>query len=340
MDPPSRRCDRRPDARVALESLILRCLQKDPNGRSQDVGGLAEALEPFASMRGRASVATISRITRPAGPQGELVGGAAPSPFGTTADVRTSSGVYSPAVPPAMPPTRSNPPLGGPMPGSVPPAPPYVPPPTHPTWQGPSNATRHDGHAPARSSSAVAALLGAVIGVVSIVLLGAGGYVLYTRARASEANAQAPASTAVAVAAPTSPSATFVVPAVTVAAAPTPVVSPAAAKKAEPRAAPSDAGAAPKDAGPAARPKDDEDLEAQKRIVQAQCSHMQSILRRNDAKNNEQAKQVKVMTCLRASSPKGATCERQNCRSACSMLQDRQCLFQLDNAERSFPARF
>ena len=67
---------------------------------------------------------------------------------------------------------------------------------------------------------------------------------------------------------------------------------------------------------------------------------MSFLLRSNDPKNNEQAKQVKLLTCLHASGPQGATCERQNCRQACSMLQDQQCLFQLDNGERSFPAKF
>ena len=82
------------------------------------------------------------------------------------------------------------------------------------------------------------------------------------------------------------------------------------------------------------------DLEGQKRIAQGQCSHMSFLLRSNDPKNNEQAKQVKLLTCLHASGPQGNTCERQNCRQACSMLQEQQCLFQLDNGERNFPAKF
>ncbi|MDB4945735.1 MAG: serine/threonine protein kinase [Labilithrix sp.] len=63
-------------------------------------------------------------------------------------------------------------------------------------------------------------------------------------------------------------------------------------------------------------------------------------LRANDPKTNENAKRVKTQSCLHASGPQGFTCERAACRQACATLQDQSCLFQLDNGERNFPAKF
>lgn len=65
----------RPDAPAELESVVLRCLEKDPANRFADVGDLARKLKSFASAEGRESVERIvlmlerrtrnSRTTRP-----------------------------------------------------------------------------------------------------------------------------------------------------------------------------------------------------------------------------------------------------------------------------------
>ncbi len=56
---PTRLRQRLPKAPQALEDVILRCLQKDPAHRPQDVGELAVLLEPFASPSAAAAVARI-----------------------------------------------------------------------------------------------------------------------------------------------------------------------------------------------------------------------------------------------------------------------------------------
>jgi hypothetical protein len=221
----------------------------------------------------------------------------------------------------------------------------YAPPTTQQTWQKPAHATASEANQPRRSSSALVAMLGVMTGVVLLGLLGGGGFFLYSKKISedtAQAQAQATAQAVAAAAAPVAPGTDGTGAVATTATTPTTVAVAGAAKKV-------DAGggvvaaAAPKDAGAAvasAKPKTEEDLESQKRIAASQCSHMQFLLRSNDASNNNQAKQVKLLSCLRASGPQGTNCERANCRSACSMLQDKQCLFQLENGERNFPAKF
>ncbi len=371
MDPPIPLRHRRPDAPPELEAVVLRCLHKDPNGRYQDVAALADALVPFATERGRASASKVARVVRAGGQQGGYAAAAAgagvPSPFGTTSQVtgrdtggRTggTTGASTGAPLATYPQDAAGfPPPGGvgshlppgavagahsasSYPGAQPSYAPhgYGPPPTtQQTW---NSATGHGQEPPRRSSSAVVALLGIIAGVLLLGVVGGGGLFLYSKKRDSdEATAAAAASASAAlVAAAATPPATGapgiqngapVAPTTTV---PVVVATGGGAKRDAGAAAAKDAGAAPK--------KPDEDLEAQKRIAQGQCSHMSFLLRSNDPKNNDQAKQVKLLTCLRASGPQGTTCERQNCRQACSLLQDQQCLFQLENGERSFPAKF
>ena len=355
MDPPILLRVKRPEAPAELEAVILRCLHKDTGGRFQNVAALAQALAPFASERGRISAGKVSRVVHAGGQEGgfaAITGGAGPSPFGTTSNGSGTQDPYSRGAAPPMLPSgvgASLPPgavaaSGAPV-AYAQNAPFYHPPATQQNWQQPGSTTNGDMSPRRGSSSAVIALLGVMTGVVLLGLLGGGGYLLYakkTEGDVAKAQAQASAS------------------ALAAAAAPPPVASPVAGTATgAPTATTANAGAvagpkkpdagvvaqvAAKDAGAAtvapAKPKVDEDLEAQKRIAQGQCSHMQFLLRSNDPKNNDQAKQVKLLTCLRASGPQGVTCERSNCRQACSMLQDQQCLFQLDNGERNFPAKF
>lgn len=51
--PPSPLCAERPDVCRALETVVLRCLEKDPEQRYRDVAALSRALEPFSSARAR-----------------------------------------------------------------------------------------------------------------------------------------------------------------------------------------------------------------------------------------------------------------------------------------------
>jgi len=57
----------RPDIPLSLESVILRCLEKDRANRYMNVAELAIVLAPFAPKRARASVERISRIIQNAG---------------------------------------------------------------------------------------------------------------------------------------------------------------------------------------------------------------------------------------------------------------------------------
>jgi serine/threonine-protein kinase len=57
----------RPDVPPALEAVVLRCMEKDPARRFQDVAEMALALADFASPSGRASVARIRGVLEAAG---------------------------------------------------------------------------------------------------------------------------------------------------------------------------------------------------------------------------------------------------------------------------------
>jgi serine/threonine-protein kinase len=47
---------------VELEAIVIRCLQKDPEKRYATIAALAQALQPFAPLEARASVARITRM--------------------------------------------------------------------------------------------------------------------------------------------------------------------------------------------------------------------------------------------------------------------------------------
>jgi serine/threonine-protein kinase len=61
-DPPVPLRALRPDAPVALERVILRCLEKDRTKRFANVAELARALEPFGPPSARESVERIARV--------------------------------------------------------------------------------------------------------------------------------------------------------------------------------------------------------------------------------------------------------------------------------------
>lgn len=80
--PPAQLTALRPDVPPALESVILRCLEKDLTRRFQTVAELAHALAPFASPRQQGSPERISRIlgVQVSGPHPALAGpGAEPA---------------------------------------------------------------------------------------------------------------------------------------------------------------------------------------------------------------------------------------------------------------------
>jgi serine/threonine-protein kinase len=60
-DPPAPLRTIRPEVPSALEAAVLRCLEKEPDGRYPGVAELAEALLPFASERSRASAARLAK---------------------------------------------------------------------------------------------------------------------------------------------------------------------------------------------------------------------------------------------------------------------------------------
>jgi eukaryotic-like serine/threonine-protein kinase len=61
-DPPEPLRSRRPDVPLALEDVLMRCLEKDVKRRYQSVAELAVAIKAFASSEGRTSADRIARI--------------------------------------------------------------------------------------------------------------------------------------------------------------------------------------------------------------------------------------------------------------------------------------
>src|ERR1019366_1676063 len=54
----------RPDVPPGLEALVMRCLEKDPQRRFQDVAALAQALAPFGQLEARTAADRIGRVMR------------------------------------------------------------------------------------------------------------------------------------------------------------------------------------------------------------------------------------------------------------------------------------
>jgi serine/threonine-protein kinase len=266
-------------------------------------------------------------------------------PTGPTAD--GSGNVRLPApwsAPSGYPPPQPLGPSGHPPPalgGSVPP---NRAPTTQQTWQ------RATGERRATSPLLVLALA-TFAGVFVVGVIGGGLWLFLLRDRAPVPTAQLDAgasSAAPSTAAATSAAATATAAPGTATATSAPATAPPPAPQkpggAKDAGAPSpavaDGGAAP----PPAPPKKDEDLEAKRRQAENICTHHRFLLSQNDPKTNAQAKQVRDMVCLRASSISpnsgAANCDRANCRSACSMLQDQDCIRRLDFAERNAPLKY
>ena len=66
-DSPTALGSRRPDLPPGLEEIVLKCLEKEPANRYDNVAQLARALGEFATSRGRMSVERVSRILQNVG---------------------------------------------------------------------------------------------------------------------------------------------------------------------------------------------------------------------------------------------------------------------------------
>jgi eukaryotic-like serine/threonine-protein kinase len=102
-------CQLLPDAPPALEAVILKCLEKDPNKRFQDVAELAVALYPFGPRRARVSAERCHHVLN--GQQGMVIefssvappplgGGNTPLPVSSTGAVVSTSPISSAAPEP------------------------------------------------------------------------------------------------------------------------------------------------------------------------------------------------------------------------------------------------
>jgi serine/threonine-protein kinase len=83
----------RPDVPAALESVVEKCMQKDPQDRYRNVAELALALLPFAPARAKASVERISGIIQAAGLSASALA-VRPSP--PSPDAQASAGTIQP----------------------------------------------------------------------------------------------------------------------------------------------------------------------------------------------------------------------------------------------------
>jgi serine/threonine-protein kinase len=87
LEPPTPLRERCPAAPPALEAVILRCLEKDPDDRMPSVAALAAALAPFAPARSRISVERILKLL------------GAPSPEAPSAPIEEPRASAPPAPP-------------------------------------------------------------------------------------------------------------------------------------------------------------------------------------------------------------------------------------------------
>jgi eukaryotic-like serine/threonine-protein kinase len=63
-EPPAPLREARPDVPPALEAVVMRCLEKDPKNRFQDVAALAQALASFGQPEARTTADRIGRVMR------------------------------------------------------------------------------------------------------------------------------------------------------------------------------------------------------------------------------------------------------------------------------------
>ncbi|MBS2013849.1 MAG: protein kinase [Deltaproteobacteria bacterium] len=365
IDPPVPLRARRPSAPPELEGIILRCLHKDPAGRFADVAALAAALVPYASERGRVSATRIARVVHSASGSNPTIGSATPAASashafavgptamvgsGTTSESSQRPSFTGPGGPPRIsgyPPPAI---VGSHASSRVPPsADPHAPPgmqapyvTTQSTWQQTgAHTTTGDlaatGQPKKSSSPVVVALLGVLTGVAVLGLLTAGAYlVVLKRDRDAQAKAEvdAAAQGAPAPATASAPSATAV------AAAPSTTAAPTATAGIKKSGSTKDAGPAP--ASPSAAPasKPDEQFEAKKRMHTGFCAHNKMNIQSTPATDTARLQNLKASSCLPGNGPDGSNCERLNCRLVCAKLNDNFCAQQVDNADRTFPAKY
>ncbi len=95
LNPPPRITELRPDLPGAFEDVLLKCIQKDPDQRYQNVGQLVDALAPFlaADAEGHDSVLRIRRLLRAASRE---------NPSGVLPDVASGPLPPSPASSPSL----------------------------------------------------------------------------------------------------------------------------------------------------------------------------------------------------------------------------------------------
>ncbi len=310
VDPPLRLSERRPGAPAEIEGIILRCLEKDPARRYQDVAALAAALRPFTTDRGRLSADRVL----------------------SSAPLRAAFGPTGPpAIDPSLAPTvQAGDPLAlGPRAGA-----------TDPVWTAghPTAAPPSRGASGVGVAGTVAVIVGAAL--TGVILLGAAtGTFLYLRGRAPTvaaptappAHSVAEPSRSVTVATadtsmPVAPGGARVVTVVASATVPSP--------PAPPRTTPS--APRPGTSASAAKPGASALAERQ-RIERKHQSDAHVMISRNWAQTGDW-RAAKMAVCPSANRPGGTNAERAQCRVVCTKLDDNMCLMEIDGADRQWPA--
>jgi serine/threonine-protein kinase len=102
-DPPAPLRESRPDAPASLEAVILRCLEKAPSVRYQDVSELARALAPFGQSEAYGAADRIERVQRgrspSSTPSGTTTAAAEPRPRREVAQTAATFGTVESSPP-------------------------------------------------------------------------------------------------------------------------------------------------------------------------------------------------------------------------------------------------